>query len=61
MSSAKKRQFNALITGLSICLGLNIASSLKAMAIELRWWILSRRKRPLHEVSQYLRVKGKSF
>ena len=50
MNQAKKLQFNALITGLSIGLGLSIASSLQEMALEIRWWILSRRKRSLHEV-----------
>lgn len=50
MSKAKKLQFNVLVTGLSIGLGLSIAESLKQMALELRWWILSRRKRSLYEV-----------
>ena len=51
MSQNGKLQFNALVTGISIALGLNIASSLREMALETRWWILSRRKRSLHEVS----------
>lgn len=51
MSQREKLEFNALITGLSIALGLSIASSLKEIALEARWWILSRRKRSLHEVS----------
>ena len=51
MSQAKKLQFNTLVTGLSIGLGLSIADSLKQMALELRWWILSLRKRSLYEVS----------
>ena len=50
MNQSKKLQFNALITGLSIGLGLSIAGSLQEMALEVRWWILSRRKRSLHEV-----------
>ncbi|PHH87981.1 hypothetical protein CDD83_8156 [Cordyceps sp. RAO-2017] len=41
MTSDKKREFNGLVIGLSIGLGLNIASSLKAMVSELRWWLLS--------------------
>ncbi|KAK5989657.1 hypothetical protein PT974_07912 [Cladobotryum mycophilum] len=41
MKSHKKRQFNTLIIALSIALGLNIASSLKHMVRELRWWVLS--------------------
>lgn len=50
MTSAKKRVFNAIVTGLSIALGLSISSGLKAMALELRWWILSRQRRSLREV-----------
>jgi hypothetical protein len=50
MSRAKKLQFNALIIGLSIGLSLSIAASLKEMALAVRWWILSRKKRSLHEV-----------
>lgn len=52
MPQTKKLLFNALVTGLSIALGLSIASSLKEIALEVRWWILSRRKRSLYEVSQ---------
>lgn len=50
MSKQKKKVFNAMVTGLSIALGLNIQRSLKALAGEMRWWILSRHPRPLHEV-----------
>lgn len=56
MSGAKKLQFNTLVTGLSIGLGLSIADSLKQMALELRWWILSLRKRSLYEVSLFNQV-----
>lgn len=41
MISAKKKEFNTLIIALSIALGLNIASSLKHLVRELRWWVLS--------------------
>lgn len=54
MSQAGKLRFNALVTGISIALGLNIASSLREMALEMRWWILSRRKRSLYEVDLIL-------
>ena len=50
LSIRTKRQFNALVVGLSIGLGLNIASSLKAMAGEVRWWILSLQEWPIREV-----------
>jgi hypothetical protein len=54
MSQAGKLRFNALVTGISIALGLNIASSLREMALEMRWWILSRRTRSLYEVDLIL-------
>jgi hypothetical protein len=41
MISTKKKEFNTLIIALSIALGLNIASSLKHLVRELRWWVLS--------------------
>ncbi|KAM0253918.1 hypothetical protein ACHAQJ_007093 [Trichoderma viride] len=41
MVSNKKKEFNTLIIALSIVLGLNIASSLKHLVRELRWWVLS--------------------
>lgn len=44
MVSNEKKKFNTLILGLSILLGLNIASSLKAMVAELRWLVLSLRE-----------------
>ncbi|KUJ19705.1 uncharacterized protein LY89DRAFT_611468 [Mollisia scopiformis] len=49
-----KRVFNALVTGLSMILGISIASSFKAIAIDVRWWILSRKRRPIHEVDAIL-------
>lgn len=51
MSQTTKRQYNALITGLSIALGIAVASSLNHMVAELRWWILSRRYRSKSKVS----------
>ncbi|PNY25139.1 Uncharacterized protein TCAP_04920 [Tolypocladium capitatum] len=44
MAGSKKKEFNALIIGLSLGLGLNIASALKANVGELRWWLLSLRE-----------------
>lgn len=41
MISNKKKEFNTLIIALSIALGLNIASSMKHLVRELRWWVLS--------------------
>lgn len=41
MVSRKKKEFNTFIIALSIALGLNIASSMKHMVRELRWWVLS--------------------
>lgn len=46
----QKRVFNFLVTAFSLALGLNLASSLKSIAVKARWWILSWRKRPLDEV-----------
>ncbi|PMB67271.1 hypothetical protein BM221_006934 [Beauveria bassiana] len=40
----KKLEFNTLVIALTISLGLNIASSLKANAVELQWWLLSLRR-----------------
>lgn len=50
MSGETKREFNALIIGLSLGLGLSITFSLEAMAKEIRWWILSLRGWPDREV-----------
>jgi hypothetical protein len=51
MSRKKKLWFNAIITGLSMTLGMSIAEAFKCMAVDIRWWILSRKKRSLDEVS----------
>jgi hypothetical protein len=45
-----KGTFGFIIIGLSIGLGLNIASALKAAALDLRWWILTRKRRSAKEV-----------
>lgn len=41
ISSSQRQQFNALIIGISIGLGLNVMSSLKSNISQLRWWLLS--------------------
>lgn len=51
MGVAEKMMFNTFMTALSIALGLNIATSLNAMGLNLRWWILSRKNRVLSEAS----------
>jgi hypothetical protein len=49
-----KRWFNGITTGLSICLGLNYASSMKSMAIDARWKILSKEPHTAREVDLIL-------
>jgi hypothetical protein len=46
-----KKVYNTLVTGLSMALGISLASSFKAIALDLRWFILSRNKRPIEEVN----------
>jgi hypothetical protein len=46
-----KKIYNTITTGISIALGLNIASAFKDMALNMRWPILSHQKRSLKEVS----------
>jgi hypothetical protein len=53
-SEASKKMYNTITTGISIALGLNIASAFKDMALNMRWVILSNRKRSLVEVSAAL-------
>ncbi|TGO13716.1 hypothetical protein BTUL_0064g00160 [Botrytis tulipae] len=50
VTEASKRIFNAITTGISIALGINIATSLKDMALNARWAILHARKRNLYEL-----------
>jgi hypothetical protein len=54
MSTPTKREFNALIIGLSLGLGMSITISLEAMAVEIRYWILGLRNWPDREVGQAL-------
>ncbi|KAF7959070.1 hypothetical protein EAE96_002587 [Botrytis aclada] len=50
VSQRSKRICNAITTGISIALGLNIASSLKGMALNARWAFLHASKRNLYEL-----------
>jgi hypothetical protein len=54
ISDNGKKWFNAVSTGLSLALGMSIAHGFKAMAIDLRWWILSRQRWSLSEVSSHI-------
>jgi hypothetical protein len=56
LSRTEKRHFNALITGVSIALGLALIASLDGMVADLRWWVLSRRCRSRRKVELILRV-----
>lgn len=49
----EKKMCNAWTTAISIALGLNIASSFKDMALNMRWPILASRKRNLNEVRAF--------
>ncbi|KAJ3502705.1 hypothetical protein NM208_g16667 [Fusarium decemcellulare] len=60
ISTQTKREFNALIIGLSLGLGLGITFSLEAMAKEIRWWILSLRQWPIREAELILKAKDLS-
>ncbi|KAH9204572.1 hypothetical protein DL95DRAFT_319204 [Leptodontidium sp. 2 PMI_412] len=62
MDDKSKKVFNLLIIGASLALGLNIANSLKGMAVDFRWWLLAHKKRPLREVAQVgLAILGLTF
>ncbi len=52
VSEGSKKLYNTVTTGISIALGLNIASAFKDMALNMRWPILSARARNLVEVSR---------
>jgi hypothetical protein len=54
LDQGQKRFFNFLVTVFSLALGLNLATSLKSVAIKCRWWILSWEKRPLEDVEAIL-------
>jgi len=50
LNTKAKRWFNALSTGLYLTLGLNLAASLKGMAILVRWKLLARKRHQLQEI-----------
>ncbi|KAM3084006.1 hypothetical protein ACMFMG_001887 [Clarireedia jacksonii] len=50
VTEPSKRVFNALTTGISIALGINIATALKDYAMLARWPIMNNRKRNLNEL-----------
>jgi hypothetical protein len=50
-SENQKKLYNTISTAISIALSLNIASAFKDMALNMRWPILSSKKRSLEEVS----------
>lgn len=49
LSQTEKHAFNALVTGLSILLGLNLASSLSGYAQMMRWRLLAAKYRSLQD------------
>lgn len=57
LSPRAKSQFDAITIALSIAFGLNVASALKAVALNLRWWVLSMKKRTSREVRRTLQMK----
>jgi hypothetical protein len=58
MTERDKQTYNFLVLGLSLALGMNLASSLKQMATDARWWVLSLTKRNLREVDLILHLDG---
>lgn len=58
MTEKDKQKYNFLVVGLSLALGMNLASSLKQMAVDVRWWVLSLTKRSLREVDLILHLDG---
>ena len=50
LTEKQKRTYNAITTGISIALGLNLMSAFKDLALNMRWPILSAKKRNLVEV-----------
>lgn len=58
MTEKDKQTYNFLIVGLSLALGMNLASSFKQMAVDARWWVLSLTSRSLREVDLILHLDG---
>ena len=57
LSPRTKSHFDTITVALSIALGLNVASALKTIALDLRWWFLSMGKRPSREVGCISRTR----
>jgi hypothetical protein len=49
LSQTQKHAFNALVTGLSLSLGLSLASSLRGYALMMRWRLLAAKYRSLQD------------
>jgi hypothetical protein len=56
-----KRWFNAINLGLSMALGMSVQRGFKGMAVDLRWWILSRRRCTLSEVSSQSSIVERAY
>ncbi|KIW95070.1 uncharacterized protein Z519_03652 [Cladophialophora bantiana CBS 173.52] len=60
LSTTRKQIFNALVTGLSLCLGLNLASSLRGYAQMMRWRFLASGYRTLQDFELVLNCDSQS-
>lgn len=56
MTSATKKEFNALVTGLSIALGLSVTLGFSSMISTLRWWILGRKHHSLPKIDLIIQM-----
>ncbi|CZR66427.1 uncharacterized protein PAC_16328 [Phialocephala subalpina] len=54
IAEVQKKWYNGITTGISIALGLNIASAFKDMALNMRWPILAKGTRNLVELDLFL-------
>ncbi|KIX94496.1 uncharacterized protein Z520_09882 [Fonsecaea multimorphosa CBS 102226] len=60
LSNTRKQVFNALVTGLSLCLGLNLASSLSGYAQMMRWRFLASGYRTLQDFELVMNFDSQS-
>jgi hypothetical protein len=58
LSKHQRRLFNLLGTGFYVTLGLNLAASLKSMAILVRWRLLARKRHGLREIDFLLGLQS---
>jgi len=56
MGEGQKRIYNAITTGISIALSLNIGSAFKGMALNMRWPILHMQSGTLEEVGSVAQI-----